>query len=112
MTDLVLIALINGIPITVAAVGSVVNMFLNYQTKEHVLETKKDVAVVKSQTDGMHEELMKITGEKAFMEGHAQGVSDASPSGGGPASEGVKPAETVAELEARQTKPGWWFGKH
>ncbi len=77
LTDTVVISLI-GAAATVAV--SMVNAFFGYigavrgrRNEEHLLQTKESVAILVTQTNGIQERLLKVTGESE----RAKGVKEA-----------------------------------
>ena len=81
MTDTVLISLVGAAAtVSLAIVNGVFAMMSNARGKRneaHLVETKADVAAIKTQTDGMTDRIATLAGEKGVLEGHAQGMLDA-----------------------------------
>ena len=81
MTDTVLISLIGaGATVILATVNGVFALLANARAKrneEHLLKTKDDVAVIKTQTDDMTERGEALAKKVGMLEGHAQGMADA-----------------------------------
>jgi hypothetical protein len=69
MTDLVLISLIAAVPSTIAAIGSVVSVFIGVQHSKQIAETQQTVATLETNTNSKMTELVNATKKISFQEG-------------------------------------------
>ncbi len=61
---------------TVAAFVGLANNYLARRNEVHMTETKDAVNVLKEQTDGIKDQLVKVTGEAEYAKGLKQGTED------------------------------------
>ena len=77
ITDTVLISLIGACAtVALAAVNGVFAVISNargIRNEEHLMETKKAVLQVQTQTDGLSKDLAKVTGQKEYARGQHEG---------------------------------------
>ena len=70
MNDIVQVALISGVTTALPLLATqAVNLIVSLRNSRKITEIKKA-------TDGMKDELVKVTRSNALKEGHAQGVID------------------------------------
>ncbi len=76
MTDLVAIALIGAVPATIAAMGTVLNVFM-IQAHGRILEKQRDAIVtLEKNTNSIKDELVKVTGEAEHAKGKLEGATE------------------------------------
>lgn len=96
MSDPVLIALIAGVPGTLAALASFLTAVQVMRSNRHINETRGSISELEKNTNSMKDALVKVTGQLEYDKG-AQGKAPGFP---------IPPPAPTPTL---RQPGGWWY---